>query len=389
MLIDKICVRNFKALHDVSIEPGNVNIIIGPNGAGKSTILEAIGLLSIAMSERLDDVSLLRKGIRLSTPKMYCSNFKAVAKENSIRIQVELQNGCHSYTVSLEPPKGEEGWNFLGESVSGRNNATAVKEIRNDATVFNNSSSLYLNKDKEYDWFREAASIIGKYAVYQPSTPVLRGVMNDYAQIQPLGINGGRLAEAIEEILSEKDGEMFLGTEPLDDIYDLIDWADDFSISWPNKSNINQFVPSARRVIEFHDAYMNKNGKFTAYDASEGALYVLFTLCLLQHPKAPTVFAIDNFDQAMNPRLARAITKEICRMAVEKNKMVFLTTHNPMTLDGLNLNDSRIRLFTTQRSIRTGDVEIRRVEVNEALLDKNMPLSRLWTSGMIGGVPNI
>ena len=46
MEIKEISIRNFKALYDVTIEPGKVNVFIGANGSGKSTVLEAIGILS-------------------------------------------------------------------------------------------------------------------------------------------------------------------------------------------------------------------------------------------------------------------------------------------------------------------------------------------------------
>ena len=51
MRIQEINIKNFKSLYDVSFQPGKVNVFIGANGSGKSTILEAIGILSAAMTE--------------------------------------------------------------------------------------------------------------------------------------------------------------------------------------------------------------------------------------------------------------------------------------------------------------------------------------------------
>ena len=42
--IEKIAIKNFKSLYDVSFEPGKVNVFIGANGSGKSSVLEAIGI---------------------------------------------------------------------------------------------------------------------------------------------------------------------------------------------------------------------------------------------------------------------------------------------------------------------------------------------------------
>ena len=98
---------------------------------------------------------------------------------------------------------------------------------------------------------------------------------------------------------------------------------------------------------------------------------------------------MDNFDQSLNPRLTKAVTKKFCQLILQHEKTVFLTTHNPLTLDGLDLSDSRIRLFTMDRNHKTGESMFRRVEISKALTDEDMPLSRLWTSGIIGGVPNL
>jgi len=63
--LKNISFGNFKSLYNTSFEPGKVNVFIGANGSGKSTILEGIGLLSAAMTDRVDAGSLQRKGSSL------------------------------------------------------------------------------------------------------------------------------------------------------------------------------------------------------------------------------------------------------------------------------------------------------------------------------------
>ncbi|MCD8103879.1 MAG: AAA family ATPase [Lachnospiraceae bacterium] len=65
MKLKNISFGNFKSLYNTSFEPGKVNVFIGANGSGKSTILEGIGLLSAAMTDRVDAGSLQRKGSSL------------------------------------------------------------------------------------------------------------------------------------------------------------------------------------------------------------------------------------------------------------------------------------------------------------------------------------
>jgi predicted ATPase len=66
MKLKKISIDGFKALRETMIEPGIVNVLIGENGSGKTSMLEAIGLLSAAINERVDESSLSIRGVRLA-----------------------------------------------------------------------------------------------------------------------------------------------------------------------------------------------------------------------------------------------------------------------------------------------------------------------------------
>ena len=71
MKIREISIQNFKSLYNVSFEPGKLNVFLGANGSGKSSVLEAVGVLSAAMTDRVNTNSLQRKGVRLSYSLIY------------------------------------------------------------------------------------------------------------------------------------------------------------------------------------------------------------------------------------------------------------------------------------------------------------------------------
>ena len=397
MKISKISISGLKAIQDASFEPGNINVLIGANGAGKSTFLEAIGLLSLAMTDRIDNASLFRKGVRLSTPALYKSSFKSVRKSSTIDLSIDWTDAdCdnspdYKYSVHLMTPSDDASWRFHSEAAYKSGSKIWGRSGRSKEAYDSKVGMLMLDQDTQnIDVRQEMQPSVEKlrnYAIFQPSTPILRGNTPDPVQEIPLGLNGGRLAEAIAELLHVEDDYPMFGSMDIDDLLELIGWADSFTITAPKKSNINEAVSTSRRVIEFCDKYMKESDRFTAYDASEGSLYVLFLLSLAMHKKAPHIFAIDNFDQAMNPRLAKNVTKCFCELIEEQNKTVFLTTHNPLVLDGLDLNNPNIRLFTVERNHKTGEAEITRITATSELTQQNMPLSRLWTTGIIGGVP--
>lgn len=390
MIIKEINVKNFKSLYDVSFQPGKVNVFIGANGAGKSTILEAIGILSAAMTDRVNNNVLQRKGIRLSTSSLYKSKFKTMKREG-LTVDLGIQwvdEEEYNYTVHLTTPTDDDAWKYHSESVNQEENLLWGRSNRSSALLNHNIGYFMVTETLNGQRCRKMGQYIEKYGIYQPDTPTLRGIVADATQVSPIGLNGGRMADALKEILKSVNGDMKLGTLYIEDIFDLIDWASGFDIAAPKKANLNPGVPSTRQVIEFKDRFLKANATFTGYDASEGALYVLFMLCLAMHPESPAMFAIDSFDHALNPRLAKRLTEIFSQLILETHRTVFMTTHNPLVLDGLDLCNDDIRLFAVSRN-KDGYVVIDRIQVSKELLELGQPLSRLWINGRLGGVPEL
>ena len=372
MRITSISIHNFKSLYDVSFEPGNVNVLIGANGSGKSSVLEAIGTLSAAMTDRVNSNSLQRKGVRLSASQLYKSKFLDIKKESvTVDFQVGWQKEAHDYqySVHLTVPTDDDSWKYHTESALKDGKSVFGRSNRSKGQMNNKIGYFTVAEALASDEYISAGRYIGNYGIYQPDTLTLRGTLPDPTQVSPIGLNGGRLAD-------------------MSDVLELIEWASDFRVGKPKKSTLNPGIPAASRIIEFQDRYLKDAALFTGYDASEGALYVLFMLCVAMHPNAPKMFGIDSFDHAMNPRLARKITQVFSRLILENGKTVFMTTHNPLVLDGLDLTDDRVRLFVTDRD-ENGHIIMNRIQVSEELVGTGQSLSRLWINGYLGGVPEL
>jgi len=130
----------------------------------------------------------------------------------------------------------------------------------------------------------------------------------------------------------------------------------------------------------------------TAYDASEGALYILYAAVLCLSAASPRLFAIDNLDQALNPRLVARLVERLAGWLsrADGDRQLLFTAHNPAVLDGLDLGDAEVRLFAVERN-SDGHTQVRRIELSEELkaLNRTYPLSRLWLMGNLGAVPNV
>ena len=387
-------VRVFKSLEEVrDLELGKVNIFIGPNGAGKSNLLEAIGVLAAAASGRVDDEALLRRGVRPGLPALYKSSFKDGKISNEIRFTAK--NDGASYEVGLFNPIKHPwpAWHFHTESLmEGRHQIVGRSHRNRDKK--NPEAGLAALKLVEMESGTPAADLLEllrNFAIFSPNTATLRGLVSDSHSREPVGLSGGRLPEAVQELFkgfvsSERKADF------VEDLFGLISWARTISSSPSDVVPRSPSVPTTSRVLRFTDKFMREErNTFTAYDASEGALYVLFTAVAALHTKMPRLLAIDNADHGLNPRLARQLMKCFCKWVLENDisRQLLLTTHNPLVLDGLPLQDDRVRLFVVDRS-RLGKTIIKRLFVTEELLEKakqGLPLSQLWLSGQLGGMP--
>jgi len=97
---------------------------------------------------------------------------------------------------------------------------------------------------------------LSEYAIFSPTTPMLRGTQPDISGRDPVGLLGGRLAEVIADILDHK--QHTLGSIELDEVLDLLDWVDEFNITSPSSELLSPDIPSLRRIVEFKDHWMGK-----------------------------------------------------------------------------------------------------------------------------------
>jgi len=398
-MVTSVHIAGFKSLRDVSMDLGQVNVFIGANGSGKSNILEALGLLGAAAFGRIDDEALSRRGVRLGIPALYKSSFRGKNTPSNIRLEMGWANGDDeaAYAVSLHNPikKPEPAWGYKTELLT-EGDEKIVGASPHSKEARDPTAGLAALKLVELDEERPASRairVLQDYCIYAPTTSILRGLDRDMQQRDPVGLAGGGLPQALYQVFSRllPDSDR---RAPLREVVDLIGWADRVGVAPRSSQRLSPSVPSGPFVIEFQDRFMGaRRNILTGYDASEGALYVLFAAVLALHPNAPELLAVDNFLHLLNPRLARALMRAFCEWVMEREQpqQVLLTTHNPLVLDGLDLSDERVRLFAVDRA-SSGETVVQRIAVDEKLLamaQKDWPLSRLWINGELGGVPNV
>jgi predicted ATPase len=399
-MIKTISIKSFKSIEQLEIGLGRLNVFVGANGSGKSNIIEGIGVLSAAADGKVNDQTLLQRGVRPGVPNLYKSAFATSTIPAHIWFRAASSEA--SYAVSLNNPLNEPSPNWLYKHESLERGGTRLvgrgPALSNPPNKEAGLAALEAVNLPENDPALALLRRLQSYVIYTPTTSVLRGVAPETQPRQPLGLSGGRLPEAVDDLLNrvrEKRSPFKQIERVLDQVTPLIDWAKEYKVSDAAELLLSPAAQTAAKVVAFEDRFMaNGRNVLSGYDASEGALYVLFLAVLAVHPQAPSLMAIDNADHGLNPRLAQRLMKAFADWILADSKgerQIIITSHNPAVLDGLPLQNDAIRLFTVDRD-NVGRSVVNRVVVDEKMLEmaqKGWTLSRLWTNKLIGGMPNV
>jgi energy-coupling factor transporter ATP-binding protein EcfA2 len=396
-MLQSLSVERFKSLVKVELELGRINVFIGANGSGKSNLLEALGVLGAAASGRVDDETLLRRGVRPGVPRLYKTAFPDLPRVPHIAFGARSVKGA-ALEVTLWNPLEKPGpaWRFKTETLRRAEHDMVATRSTTSAGKRNQEqgmAALETVKLESGDPALDLMDELRNYSIHCPNTPCLRGLVQDLQSREPVGLAGGRLPEALDELLDAGRKDPTLA-EVLGEVRGLIDWAMDFSAKPSVGVPLSPSAARSRLVIQFDDRFMAKGRRsLTGYDASEGALYVLYCAVLALHPKAPRCLAVDNMDQTLNPRLAQGLMAAVCSWTriVHPEQQWLLTAHNPAVLDGLPLDQADVCLFAVDRDSR-GHTDVRPIDLATVVHKRpssEWTLSRMWVSGLLGGVPNV
>jgi predicted ATPase len=387
-MIREINIKNFKSIVDLTLDLGRFNVIIGANGCGKTNILEAIAFAAAANAKKLSNEFLMNRDLRVTKPELMVNAFEEGAYEFSASF-MDLSNGIMIFNVKEDGVKervitlvfNKSQWvdmsllnypdlfMFLFEHVA------ELKDKNLDTKE--ELLKLRAKSPEKFDMFMNLfdypQSDMDSFLVYHPDEKHLKEVKD--SPIYPLGIKGEGLLQYLKEKSQQTEyKDMF---ETINEGLGMLDWFDGVAV--PGDLLNNEYK------LSIGDRYLRDSMHFfDQRSTNEGFMFLLFYLTLFNSKDTPPFFSIDNIETALNPRLCTELTSRLIHTSKEKEKQVILTTHSPYVLDGLDLSDDEVRLFVARRDI-DGHTRLERIMYRE---DRNMPLSELWMSGLIGGLPD-
>ncbi len=376
-MIKKIHIQNFKSIYDLEIETGRVNLFIGENGSGKSNILEALVFVSASESNMLANEFLVSRGLRVPEPELMRSAFEENSKTKEIKIFIAYQDIDEIYYF-YNDNKDYSNWTYK-------------TRLRNEEKEYlEKSKELYLKSyqtAQEYVNMREyesdgiACCLVKEdidfknFIIFSPEYEVLRNFDNE-GQIQPLGVKGEGLYKLLK-VVNSYDDKSYIRT--IVESLQLFDWFENIVI--PDDLSFGE------KKIILKDKYLYK--EIDQRSTNEGFLFVLFYVTLIVAKETPKAFAIDNIDSFLNPKLCTALMKLVIKLAKKYDKQIFLTTHNPAILDGIDLKDEEQKLFVVSRN-DLGHTQLKILTIEDNPIDEDgevLHLSEAFLRGYLGGLP--
>lgn len=378
-MLKELTITRFKSIREQKLEFGRVNLFIGGNGTGKSNILEAIGLASACLSRGLSDTDIALKGLRLTPPELMKSSFKNEDLPKTLALDALFTDDIE-YKAVLQSREGDPLLRFFSESarsgaikIFGRSNRGARATGVPHADRLEQHRGLWDQIKATHDIKANVASEFqqfSRYVIYTPQTDFLRGRQSGRIDTPPIGLRGEGLPEAVSSFLKvwasyqtpAQEKINSLEKQVIDACADLVwlpGWASRFGTHYPKLSLTSRDIADrSSQIVYFVDRFMHATrNRLSVYDSSEGTLFILFASIILSHPDAPKTFALDNVDNALNPKLTRELVEhiiKICGISAEAGsnlgaKQVFLTSHNPTALDAFDLFDNNNRIFVVKR----------------------------------------
>lgn len=416
-MLKKLTITGFKSIKLAQLEFGKANIFIGANGAGKSNVLEALGVLASALSRGLEPSVLADRGVRLSLPRLFKSAFKGRPLSPHLRLEAQFEHG--HYECSIRAGISSKRLEFHSEALYDGNKKVFgrgpngisfgkgfldIKEpeftrVRNTRSLWDTVAPFVSISDK----LRQEIEEFSRFSIFSPQTAVMRGLATESRIIEPLGLAGSGLASAFRELLLQRSDADKNEKEVYDKIINILSspkWVERIIVQGYDPDVVPSEVSNDGLLLYFRDRFMTeKRNLLSAYDASEGALYLTFVVTLLLHETAPRIFALDNVDGTLNPDLVRKLTDVVVRVSTDNigigdlTHQSFMTSHHPSSLDSFDIFNPDNRVYAVRRKLdKDGSTEFlpilppENVEKSEWIENtRGRNLSSLWLEEKIPG----
>ncbi|MBD2754550.1 AAA family ATPase [Spirosoma validum] len=378
-MLKRVSIQNFKSLKDITLDLQKVNLLIGPNNSGKTNFLKALEFCYDAHGLEEIEMKIGDEDEAEETGMFIIENYTIVEKYNYLKT-VFKRNGQSEVSFQL----------LFDDNVKAYIEWSAEKSriVRNvdgsNGKFFNAKESIQALKND-----------LGKITIYKPDSNKLTqpGLVGTGEEV--VNADCSNLVGFLDLMLGKYRRTVFNRTE--NDLSTCIPEFDEINLEDASPTDELKKLHGDKSFKRIGLSNSKQDITYWADELSEGTLYFLALLCIINQPNPPKLLLLEEPEKGIHPRRIREVMDFIFRLAEEKDIQIILTTHNENVLNEFTSMPEAVFVFSKdeegsthvknlqkdiiepshQRSRETGTKEI----------DFTSNLGENWMYGLLGGVP--
>ncbi|MBO0939515.1 AAA family ATPase [Fibrella sp. HMF5335] len=364
-MLKRVSIQNFKSLKDVTLDLQKVNLLIGPNNSGKTNFLKALEFFNKVV---------------LQNPSL---------SEHQTLSYSFLRSSSY---ISLELTYSRDNESILfGRRISFQNN----DDKQSYQTII--KDGIEISRDNNgYPGISYLRRQFGNFLIYKPDPNKLTVPGPVGKETETVNYDASDLVNFLDLMLGKYRRTTFSQIEK-----DLQKCIPEFTEINLDNSNVTE------DLIKFHGkdkafkriglTNEKQNVTYWADELSEGTLYFLALLCIINQPNPPKLLLLEEPEKGIHPRRIEEIINFIFGLAEEKDIQVIMTTHSPIVVDMFKDMPESVFVFdkddegaTHVKNLQKDIIEPETAESERLGIDPPQYLNGLgqaWKVGLIGGVP--
>jgi AAA15 family ATPase/GTPase len=359
-MLKRVSIQNFKSLKDVTLNLQKINLLIGPNNSGKTNFLKALELIGHDKKTKKHDRS------QLSFKKQY---------DNKIEIKLSWPSDREDFDCKMAK------FYFDGSDLIDENGYYSES---NEGSIFDLRVSIPEFKYTNLDTAK----------IYKPDPnkldkpgPVGRGDFTVAADVSNLIAFFDRIRDEYPATFAQIKADLAKCVPEFTEInFQNVESTDEL---------VKQFGDKTFKRIGLTDG--RQNTIYWADELSEGTLYFIALLCIINQPNPPKLLLLEEPEKGIHPRRIFEVIQFIFRLAEEKDVQVIMTTHSPIVVDMFKDMPESVFIFDKDEEGATHVKNLQR-DIIEPETEKSRALNiepphyldslgDAWTVGFLGGVP--
>ncbi|MEA2174844.1 MAG: hypothetical protein QOD00_2436 [Blastocatellia bacterium] len=339
-MIKSVHFKNFKVLQNVVLPLSPFTLIVGPNGSGKTTAMQALQMAR--------------------TPKHYAfSQVVTAGVQYDIDAVVEIKIDWHV-----------DNTEFIGK-------VTWLRAPRSIDLVYGPTYSWVAGEDWSEKYAAFANEQLKNFKIFAFDAKAISApvTLHSNLELQPDGTNLAGVLDNIRDVDPERFEEL--------------------------NNELGRWLPEFDRIL-FESPLEGKRAlmlrtrigkhRIRASELSQGTLFALAFLTLAYLPQPPSIVCFEEAEHGIHPRLLVEIRDAMYRLCYPKDYgekrdpvQVIATTHSPYLLDLYKDHPEEIVIANKDAQGIQFERLSEKPDISEFLQDA--PLSEVWYSGVLGGVP--